>query len=55
MQCGILEEQNRKSLESMKSVMQREKSKAQAFQHEVLELKTVRGLRMMVTNSSILK
>ncbi|XP_031712277.1 trichohyalin isoform X4 [Anarrhichthys ocellatus] len=38
--CGILEEQNRKSLESMRSEMQREKSKALALQHEVVELKT---------------
>ncbi|XP_071339047.1 trichohyalin isoform X2 [Trachinotus anak] len=40
MHCGILEEQNRKSLESMRSEMQQEKSKAQALQHKVLELKT---------------
>ncbi|XP_076587924.1 uncharacterized protein LOC143321450 isoform X2 [Chaetodon auriga] len=38
--CGILEEQNRKSLESMRSEMQREKSKAVALQKEVVELKT---------------
>nr|XP_033474947.1 trichohyalin isoform X2 [Epinephelus lanceolatus] len=38
--CGILEEQNRKSLESMRSEMQREKSKALAFQHKAVELKT---------------
>ncbi|XP_050931274.1 myosin-4 isoform X1 [Lates calcarifer] len=38
--CGILEEQNRKSLESMRSEMQREKSKALALQHKVFELKT---------------
>ncbi|XP_037634422.1 trichohyalin isoform X2 [Sebastes umbrosus] len=38
--CGILEEQNRKSLESMRSEMQREKSKALALQHKVVELKT---------------
>ncbi|KAG7223490.1 hypothetical protein INR49_015483 [Caranx melampygus] len=40
MHCGILEEQNRKGLESMRSEMQQEKSKAQALQHKVLELKT---------------
>ncbi|KAM8760782.1 uncharacterized protein AB9X84_008727 isoform 4-T4 [Acanthopagrus schlegelii] len=39
-QCGILEEQNRKSLETTKSEMQREKSKALALQHKVVELKT---------------
>ncbi|XP_068559319.1 paramyosin isoform X2 [Cebidichthys violaceus] len=38
--CGIMEEQNRKSLESVSSEMQREKSKALALQHEVVELKT---------------
>ncbi|KAK9522779.1 hypothetical protein VZT92_019225 [Zoarces viviparus] len=38
--CVILEEQNRKSLESVRSEMQREKSKALALQHEVVELKT---------------
>ncbi|XP_047197299.1 centrosome-associated protein CEP250 isoform X2 [Hippoglossus stenolepis] len=38
--CGILEEQNKKSQESMRSKMQREKSRAQALQHKVLELKT---------------
>lgn len=43
-QCGILEEQNRKSLETTKSEMQREKSKALALQHKVVELKTVRSL-----------
>ncbi|XP_047447589.1 trichohyalin [Mugil cephalus] len=37
--CGILEEQHRKSLESLRSEMQREKSKALASQHQVLELK----------------
>lgn len=40
--CGILEEQNRKTLESMRSEMQREKIKALALQQKVLELKTVR-------------
>lgn len=40
--CRILEEQNRKSLENTRSEMQREKSKALALQHKVLELKTVR-------------
>ncbi|XP_023269292.1 trichohyalin-like [Seriola lalandi dorsalis] len=40
MHCGILEEQNKKSLESMRIEMQQEKSKAQALQHKVLELKT---------------
>ncbi|TKS78680.1 hypothetical protein D9C73_012493 [Collichthys lucidus] len=38
--CGILEEQNRKSLESMKSETQREKNKATALQHKVVELQT---------------
>ncbi|XP_069379843.1 trichohyalin isoform X2 [Paralichthys olivaceus] len=38
--CGILEEQNKKSQESMRSETQREKSRAQALQHKVLELKT---------------
>ncbi|XP_030273582.1 trichohyalin isoform X4 [Sparus aurata] len=37
---GILEEQNRKSLETTRSEMQREKSKALALQHKVVELKT---------------
>lgn len=41
---GILEEQNRKSLETTRSEMQREKSKALALQHKVVELKTVRSL-----------
>lgn len=40
--CGILEEQHRKSLESTRSEMHREKSKALALQHKVAELKTVR-------------
>lgn len=40
--CKILEEQNGKSLESMKNQMQQEKTKAQALQRKVLELKTVR-------------
>nr|XP_020458075.1 involucrin-like [Monopterus albus] len=39
-QRGILEEQNRKSLESMRSEMQQEKSKALAIQHKMMELKT---------------
>ncbi|XP_029137412.2 trichohyalin isoform X3 [Labrus bergylta] len=38
--CGILEEQNRKRLESMQSEKQRERSKTSALQHKVLELKT---------------
>ncbi|KAM7018110.1 uncharacterized protein LKV04_002012 [Tautogolabrus adspersus] len=38
--CGILEEQNRKQLESMRSEKQRERSKTLALQHKVLELKT---------------
>ncbi|XP_031164738.2 trichohyalin isoform X2 [Sander lucioperca] len=38
--CGILEEQNRKRLKSMRSEMQREKSKALALQHKMMELKT---------------
>ncbi|XP_027133479.1 trichohyalin isoform X3 [Larimichthys crocea] len=38
--CGILEEQNRKSLESMRSETQREKNKATALQHKVVELQT---------------
>ncbi|KAI3372856.1 hypothetical protein L3Q82_023299, partial [Scortum barcoo] len=37
--CGMLEEQNRKSLESSRSEMQREKCRAQALQHKVAELK----------------
>ncbi|XP_034004398.1 trichohyalin isoform X2 [Trematomus bernacchii] len=40
MHCGKLQEQNRKSLESMRGEMQREKSKALALQHKVVELKT---------------
>ncbi|KAK2837251.1 hypothetical protein Q5P01_014463 [Channa striata] len=36
----ILEEQNRKNLEIMKSEMEEEKSKALAIEHKVLELKT---------------
>ncbi|XP_042277382.1 trichohyalin isoform X3 [Thunnus maccoyii] len=36
--CGILEEQNRKSLEHTRSEMQQEKSKALALQHKVMEL-----------------
>ncbi|XP_034727852.1 trichohyalin [Etheostoma cragini] len=38
--CGILEEQNRKRLKSMRSEMQREKSKALALQHKMMELET---------------
>ncbi|XP_040928233.1 myosin-8 isoform X2 [Betta splendens] len=38
--CRILEEQNGRSLEKMRSEMQREKSKALAFQEQVLKLKT---------------
>ncbi|TMS03954.1 hypothetical protein E3U43_000843 [Larimichthys crocea] len=38
--CGILEEQNRKSLESMRSETQREKNKATALQDKVVELQT---------------
>ncbi|KAG8012015.1 hypothetical protein GBF38_004441 [Nibea albiflora] len=38
--CGILEEQSRKSLETMRSEVQREKNTATALQHKVLELKT---------------
>ncbi|XP_034548024.1 trichohyalin isoform X2 [Notolabrus celidotus] len=38
--CEILEEQNRKRLENMRSEMQREKSKTVAHQQKVLELKT---------------
>ncbi|KAJ4942069.1 hypothetical protein JOQ06_011939 [Pogonophryne albipinna] len=40
MHCGKLQEQNRKSLESMRSEMQRERSKALALQQKVVELKT---------------
>ncbi len=39
--CGILEEQNRKSLESLRSEM---KSKTLALQHIAVELKKVRCL-----------
>ncbi|XP_004544667.2 uncharacterized protein si:ch211-102c2.8 isoform X1 [Maylandia zebra] len=39
-QRGILEEQNEKLLESLRSEMQKEKSKALALQHQVMELKT---------------
>lgn len=52
--CGILEEQNRKSLESMRSEMQREKSKALALQNKAVELKTVRWLRTMACDMTIL-
>ncbi|XP_041855007.1 trichohyalin isoform X2 [Melanotaenia boesemani] len=38
--CGTLEEQNRKSLESLMSEMEQEKSKSLALQHQVMELKT---------------
>lgn len=40
--CGRLEEQSRHRLESMRSEMQQEKSKALALQHNVAELKAVR-------------
>ncbi|KAF3850811.1 hypothetical protein F7725_012583, partial [Dissostichus mawsoni] len=40
MHFGKLQEQNRKGLESMRSEMQRERSKALALQHKVVELKT---------------
>ncbi|KAI9535731.1 hypothetical protein NQZ68_041577 [Dissostichus eleginoides] len=40
MHCGKLQEQNRKGLESMRSEMQRERRKALALQHKVVELKT---------------
>lgn len=40
--CGILEEQNRKSLERTRSEMQRDKCKALALQHKVVELQRVR-------------
>lgn len=43
MHCGILEEQHKKSLESMRSEMQREKSKAHALQRELVELQKVRN------------
>lgn len=45
-QRGILEEQNEKLLESLRSEMQKEKSKALALQHQVMELKTVRDLSL---------
>ncbi|KAF7665539.1 hypothetical protein LDENG_00140360 [Lucifuga dentata] len=38
--CGILEEQNRKSLENVRSEKEREKRNAQALQHKVVELQT---------------
>lgn len=50
--CGILEEQNRKSLECMRSEMQREKSKALSLQHKVVELKTVSNLDITILNKS---
>lgn len=53
MHCGILEEQNRKGLESVRSEMQQERSKAQALQHKVLELKTVRRLATTIHNITI--
>lgn len=40
--CGRLEEQSRRRLESMRSEMQQETSKALALQHNVAELKAVR-------------
>jgi len=43
MHCGILEEQSRKSLESLTS----EQNKSLALQHQVVELKTVRCLTTM--------
>lgn len=41
-QHGILEEQNRRIVDSMRREMQQEKSRALALQDNVLELKTVR-------------
>ncbi|XP_030594000.1 trichohyalin isoform X3 [Archocentrus centrarchus] len=38
--CGILEEQNKKVLENLRSEMQADKSKALALQHQVMQLKT---------------
>uniref|UniRef100_A0A3B5A1D6 Si:ch211-102c2.8 n=1 Tax=Stegastes partitus TaxID=144197 RepID=A0A3B5A1D6_9TELE len=38
--CGILEAQHSRSLESLRSEMQQEKSKALVLQHQVVELKT---------------
>ncbi|CAJ1068247.1 trichohyalin isoform X2 [Xyrichtys novacula] len=38
--CGIVEEQNRKRAESMRSEIQQEKCKSATLQHQVLELKT---------------
>lgn len=40
--CDTLEEQNKERLESMRSEMQQEKSKALALQHKVVELNKVR-------------
>lgn len=40
--CDTLEEQNKERLESMRSEMQQEKSKALALQHKVVKLKKVR-------------
>lgn len=42
--CGKLEEQNRKSLEIVRSEMEREKRNALTLQHRVVELQTVRYL-----------
>lgn len=41
-QRGILEEQNRRIVDSMRREMQQEKSRGLALQDNVLELKTVR-------------
>lgn len=41
-QCGILEERNRRIVDSMRREMQQGKSRALALQDNVLELKTVR-------------
>lgn len=42
--CRILEEKHREDLENMRSEMQREKSRAQAFGEQMLKLETVRRL-----------
>lgn len=42
MDCGILEEQNRRSLEHTRGELQREKSRALTLQHQVVELQRVR-------------
>lgn len=47
--CRVLEEQNRKSLENMRSEMQQEKSKALAMQQKVVDLKSVRRLINMTS------